>query len=149
MSPTESPDLSYATKVIEENTFEEKEKDVNREKMQKHKYNLLNKLVKDLFRYKDSPECYNTISNLIITSLTLLEENHPVDLFFGDNDGKSQDSDYEKLLKAEFKTAVEDMKKRLQVEANFREVIARFTRQYDSVKNVEFCPKIKGGRSNN
>lgn len=49
--------------------------------LQKKKFQILLKLVFDLFKYKNSKKCFKTISNLIITTLLSFEDNAPIDSY--------------------------------------------------------------------
>jgi hypothetical protein len=77
--------------------------------VQKKKFQILLKLVFDLFKYKNSKKCFKTISNLIITTLLSFEENTPLDSYSeGGNELENLENDIKKeskqiLLKELFK----------------------------------------------
>ncbi|TXT55563.1 MAG: hypothetical protein BAJALOKI2v1_650011 [Promethearchaeota archaeon] len=71
---------------------------------QKLSYELLSKLVRDLFKYKNSDLCYKTISNLIIVSLMMFNNDYPLDIYelmIEDTKIQKDDGEYKKILKDE------------------------------------------------
>jgi hypothetical protein len=82
----------------------QEKKKFDKEKVQKFKFNLISELVSVLFNYKNRKDSYNDISNLIITFLTALDRNDPVDMFTEYHEMKSKEIDFERknVLKEEF-----------------------------------------------
>jgi hypothetical protein len=79
---------------------------MDRNLFQRKKYNLINKLVKDLYDHKNSRDHYNLISNMIILSLTSFEEWFPFDVFTEKEDEfedlyKETDCDFKDILRQE------------------------------------------------
>ena len=113
--------------------------------LQKKKFNLISKLVANLFKYKNSKICYNSISNLISSSLTSLGKDYPIDIHYG----KSEDlfnmlnGESRVILEKEVKTDINEYKKILSRGKDFINLIERFSNQYDIVNNIIFCPKIR------
>ena len=58
--------------------------------MEKKKFELLSKLVEDLFKHKGKQGCFITISNLIISALISSEENAPLDIYNVGNDSNEE-----------------------------------------------------------
>ena len=78
----------------------------NKEVFQRKKFNLIDKLVKDMYQYKNSREHYSLISNMIILSLTSFEEWFPFDIFTEEEDEfedlyKENDCDFKDILMQE------------------------------------------------
>ncbi len=107
------------------------------------KFRILSKLVTDLFKNKNSRACYETISNLIIVTLSTVN-NKAVDVFSCREEPEiRQDKIFKKILKKEVKDAVKEYQMAMSVGRDFLEVVSRFSNQYERVDNVEFCPKIR------
>ena len=72
--------------------------------LQRKKFQLINKLIDDLFHHKNSRDHYNLISNQLILLLTLSNEENPFDVFFfEEEDHVKEVSDiYTDILKSEF-----------------------------------------------
>ena len=100
------------------------------------KTKVLNKLMIDLFKYKNYEKSYHTISNLIVLALHELNDKER------DKFVEKPNNDHKKLLKEEFKEAIDDFSKALTIGKRFVEVVQRCTNRY-RVFNIEFCPKIK------
>jgi hypothetical protein len=105
MNIRKEEERKYSFKVLERQievcfstTLKEKEK-------QRKKYDILMELVQDLFKYKNSTVCYSTISNLIIASLMMYNEDYPLDIYdllveeFKTK--KDNDEDYKQILRDE------------------------------------------------
>ena len=107
------------------------------------KFRILSKLVSDLFKSKDSRECHETISNLIIVTLSTIN-NKVVDIFSCKEEPEIRpEKIFKKILKKEVKDAVKEYQMAMSVGRDFLEVVSRFSNQYERVDNVEFCPKIR------
>jgi hypothetical protein len=79
---------------------------MDRTVFQRKKYNLINKLVKDLYDHKNSRDHYSLISNMIILSFTSFEEWFPFDVFTEEEDEfedlyKDTDCDFKDILRQE------------------------------------------------
>ncbi|MBD3227254.1 MAG: hypothetical protein GF329_03620 [Candidatus Lokiarchaeota archaeon] len=74
----------------------------NKKVKERKRFELISKLVNDLFKYKERKGCYDTISSLIISTLISSEENCPIDIYNAD-DELFEDMDYEckKVLESE------------------------------------------------
>ncbi len=72
---------------------------------QRKKFNLINKLVKDMCENKNSRNHYSLISNMIILSLTSFEEWFPFDIFAEEEEHedlhKESDCDFKDILRQE------------------------------------------------
>ena len=77
---------------------------INNKQLQRKKFDLLSKLVADLFNHKNSRVCFNNISNLIILILNIYIDKFPIDIFSleKENSQKMQNSKYKQILKEEF-----------------------------------------------
>ncbi|MFO7797330.1 MAG: hypothetical protein ACQERB_09420 [Promethearchaeati archaeon] len=73
----------------------------NKRIKQKKKFELVSKLVDDLFKYKERTGCYSTISNLIISALLSTDYECPIDIY--DNNGclDERDLEFKKILQCE------------------------------------------------
>ena len=79
---------------------------MDRNVFQRKKYNLINKLVKDMYEHKNSRNHYSLISNMIILSLTSFEEWFPFDVFTEEKEEhedlyKESDCDFKDILRLE------------------------------------------------
>ncbi|MBD3214908.1 MAG: hypothetical protein GF311_20010 [Candidatus Lokiarchaeota archaeon] len=74
----------------------------NKRIKQRKRFSLITKLVNDLFKYKERKGCYETISNLIVSTLISSDMDCPLDIYTCNND-EFEDIDYEckKLLESE------------------------------------------------
>ncbi|MBD3196002.1 MAG: hypothetical protein GF317_13170 [Candidatus Lokiarchaeota archaeon] len=73
----------------------------DKKEIQKRKFELVSKLVSDLFKYKGRKGCYNTISNLIISSLISFDDS-PIDIFSDEDDYEEEmDESCKKILERE------------------------------------------------
>jgi hypothetical protein len=70
-------------------------------RIQKKRFNLLSKLVADLFNCKNSTICFHNISNLIILILNIYNEKFPIDLYSNNEMGrlKKPNSKLKQILK--------------------------------------------------
>ena len=75
-----------------------------KKKLQRKRFLLLSKLIADLFENKNSRDCFNDISNLIILILNIYNEKFPVDIYsLKEKESlKEFDSKYKHILKHEF-----------------------------------------------
>ena len=64
--------------------------------IQKRRFEILSKLVSDLFKYRNSRKCIKTISNLIITTLLTFEDNDSVDFYSEGNRMENLDEDFKR-----------------------------------------------------
>ncbi len=113
--------------------------------IQKEKFRYITRLVGDLFDYKNSRKAYNTISNLIVTSLTSFDDKQPIDIFSGEKEEKKEDHEIEEhrdTLVQEFKNQVDEYKAILSIGKSFIDVINRFSQQYEVVNNIIFSPTL-------
>lgn len=85
-------------------TFLTSNKSENRRKIQIKKFELLSKLIVDLFNCKNSRECFNNISSLIILILNIYNEKFPVDIYFNNSidSQKKTNSKFKNIMKEEF-----------------------------------------------
>ncbi|MEJ2250511.1 MAG: hypothetical protein P8Y70_15825 [Candidatus Lokiarchaeota archaeon] len=79
-SINQSKERKYCYDVID-SQLEAISSSSDQNEVQKKKFQILSKLVSDLFKYRDSTKCIKTISNLIITTLISFEETHDVDCY--------------------------------------------------------------------
>lgn len=77
---------------------------INDKILQKKKFNLLYKLVAELFNSKNSLACFNTISNLIILILNIYNDKLPIDIYSHRiiYSEKRHNPKYKQILKTEF-----------------------------------------------
>ncbi len=92
--------------IEQELQFETPLESMDRNAFQRKKYTLINKLVNDLYEYKNSKDHFSLISNMIILSLTSFEEWFPFDVFTEEEDEfedlyKENDCDFKDILKLE------------------------------------------------
>ena len=92
--------------IEQELQFETPLESMDRNAFQRKKYTLINKLVNDLYEYKNSKEHFSLISNMIILSLTSFEEWFPFDVFTEEEDEfedlyKENDCDFKDILRLE------------------------------------------------
>ena len=74
--------------------------------IQKQRFNLLSKLVADLFDCRNSIICYQNLSNLIILLLNIYNEKYPVDIYSTRKINSDEDCHLQlkNILKREFLT---------------------------------------------
>jgi hypothetical protein len=74
----------------------------NERTKQRKRFSLITKLVNDLFKYKERKGCYETISNLIVSTLISSDMDCPLDIY-SCKDDSFEDIDYEckKILESE------------------------------------------------
>ena len=77
---------------------------INKDIIQRCKFQLISELVNDLFKYKNCRDCFINISNLIILFLTIFEKDSPFDMYSGYNEEDLIDhsADFRNILKGEF-----------------------------------------------
>jgi len=74
----------------------------NKKVKERKRFELISKLVNDLFKYKDRKGCYDTISSLIISTLISSEEDCPIDIYDSDDElFDDMDYDCKKILESE------------------------------------------------
>lgn len=74
----------------------------NKKIKQRKRFELISKLVNDLFKYKDREGCYNTISNLIVSALISSDSECPIDIYNTDeNHFDKMDFECKKILESE------------------------------------------------
>jgi len=88
----------------------QEKKKFDKEKIQKFKFTLISELISTLFNHKNCKDHYTNISNLIITFLTALETNNPIDMYTEYHEMKSKELDYDRknILKEEFNLYTEE-----------------------------------------
>jgi hypothetical protein len=111
------------------------------EKIQKEKFKYITDLVGELFDHKNSSKAYNTISNLIVTSMTSFEDDLPADIYSGKSSQRKEEENRDVLVQ-EFKSQITEYKNLLSKGTVFLEVLNRFNRQYEVVNNVMFSPLL-------
>ena len=111
------------------------------ERIQKEKFKWITSLVGELFDHKNSRKAYNTISNLIVTSLTSFEDDLPVDIYSGESSQHKEEENHDVLVQ-EFKNQITEYKNMLSKGTMFLEVLNRFSSQYEVVNNVMFSPLL-------
>ena len=82
----------------------QEKKKLDKEKIQKFKFNLISELISTLFNHKNCKDHFTDISNLIVTFLTALETNNPVDMYTEYHEMKSKELDFDRknILRDEF-----------------------------------------------
>ena len=77
---------------------------INKDIIQRCKFQLISELVNDLFKYKNCRDCFINISNLIILFLTIFEKDSPFDTYSGyeEEDLIDNSADFRNILKEEF-----------------------------------------------
>jgi len=113
--------------------------------IQKEKFRYISHLVGDLFDHKNSRKAYNTISNLIVTSLTSLDDKEPVDIYSGKPQKQENEENNEEdrdVLVQEFKYQIDEYKNILSKGRTFLEVVTRFSKQYEVVNNIFYSPML-------
>ncbi|MHA1439733.1 MAG: hypothetical protein ACTSPD_19470 [Promethearchaeota archaeon] len=117
----------------------------DKSEFQKKKFNLISNLVSDLFDFKNSREHFSELSNLIVTSLISLNENSVIDIYSEDEKNNSEkiNSYHKKILKQEFNKTIKEYQKLITIGQQFRDLILRFSHQYEGINNVVYCPKFK------
>ncbi len=103
------------------------------------RFRILNNLVNDLFRFKNSRESYQTISNLIVTILLSFEENTPIDIY-SSKKNISVNKKLQEILKEESKHMVGTNGRIFTKGRVFLQILERFLKQYEYVYNVFFRP---------
>ena len=112
------------------------------EKTQKegiNKFEVVSKLVSDLWKHKNSKDWYQTISNLIITSLTSMDDS-PVDIFSHFDGQDSSRKDLQEVIVEEFRQDIKEYEQLFTKGKKFLEILERFSRQYDQAENIELGP---------
>ena len=139
---------NYAAEIIENHLTLEKISNLNPQKVQKHKFKVLEKLVSDMFEYRTSPKCYNTISNLIVVSLSHFDERAPLDIYCHHKAEPliHAHDNFCSILQDEIKENVEPNHQCHPIEVEFKETVCRFLKQYDRVNNLEFTPILDKDR---
>ncbi|MGQ4873266.1 MAG: hypothetical protein ACP6IY_04245 [Promethearchaeia archaeon] len=140
----------YAMKTIEKVFTINNIEKIDSKKFQKLKYDIINELVNELFKFKNSKEYYQIISNLIVISLTSAEKT-PVDIYFPEkkNDRRKNDNSFKRILLEEFNEGIKDIKRRIKIENQFKECLKRFLKTYDLVNHIEYTPYLKKKVNNN
>ena len=113
--------------------------------IQKEKFRYITRLVGDLFDHKNSQKAYNTISNLIVTSLTSFDDKDPIDIYSGEENKEKEENiveEHRDTLVQEFKNQVDEYKAILSIGKSFIDVIERFSQQYEVVNNIIFSPTL-------
>lgn len=136
------PDTGYTADIIENHLKLDKLDKLDPKEIQKHKFEVVSKLVADMFKYKDSKKCYNTISNLIVLSLTSIDDHMPVDIY-NHKDGAYIDSLVNEFVQKEIEEEVQHINKCIAIEQEFKETLMRFVNQYDAIDTIVFTPKKK------
>ena len=97
-------------KILDITLRMQEKKKLDKEKIQKLKFNLISELISTLFNHKNCKDSYIDISNLIITFLTALETNNPVDMYTEYHEKKSKELDFvrKNILKDEFNLYTEE-----------------------------------------
>jgi hypothetical protein len=91
-------------KLLELHNKMQKLSQLDKPKFEKCKFYLISKLVKELFKHKNSRDCFVNISNLIITFLNAFEDRYSIDIYSDYNNTESN-TDYEyyrNILKSAF-----------------------------------------------
>jgi hypothetical protein len=116
---------------------------------QKQKFQYITTLVDDLFDHKNSQKAYNTISNLIVTSLTSFDDNLPADLFSGKREQQKEivEEKEKDVLVKEFRNDIIEYQNIMNKGRMFVDIINRFSAQYEVVNNIIFSPTLD--KSNN
>ncbi|MHA1272156.1 MAG: hypothetical protein ACTSQP_04940 [Promethearchaeota archaeon] len=139
----------YAMKTIEKVLSINNIEKIDSKKFQKLKYDIINELVNELFKFKNSKEYYQIISNLIVISLTSAEKT-PIDIYFPEekNDRKKNDNSFKRILLEEFNEGIKDIKRRIKIENQFKEYLKRFLKTYDLVNHIEYTPYFRKNNGN-
>ncbi|HEY0089231.1 MAG TPA: hypothetical protein VGB37_10325 [Candidatus Lokiarchaeia archaeon] len=77
---------------------------LDKPKFEKCKFYFISKLVKELFKHKNSRDCFVNISNLIITFLNAFEDHYSIDIYsdYNNNESHSDNDYYRNILKSAF-----------------------------------------------
>ncbi|MHA1147042.1 MAG: hypothetical protein ACTSR8_02245 [Promethearchaeota archaeon] len=142
MRSKELTDSSYMVDIIENHLKLDKLNMLDQKEIQKHKFEVVSKLVSDMFKYKNSKKCYNTISNLILLSLTSVDEECPVDIY-NHKECALIDSQATEYIQQEIEEEIKHINKCIAIEEDFRETLSRFITQYDTIDTIVLTPKKK------
>ena len=80
-------------------------------KEQKTKFELVSKLVHEIFRHKNSTKYFNSLSNLLILTLTSFNKDYPIDIF-SEKPEKSiieDNFDLKRILRKELANKIKDL----------------------------------------
>lgn len=109
------------------------------------KFKIISTLVSELFEHKNSKEHYDTLSNLIVTSLITMQDKYPVDKYsrIEHVSEKLAQKEHIETLREENKSAIKEFEKCASIGKEFLNLVNRISKQYRGVANFEFCPKTK------
>ena len=77
---------------------------INKKKFERCKFEIITKLVNELFNHKNSKESYINISSLIVVFLNALEERYAIDQYseFNENENTNKENNFKSILKSAF-----------------------------------------------
>lgn len=122
----------------------------DKQEIQKEKFQVISKLVSELFSARNDKEAYNAISGLIVLYLNSFDENYPMDVFSTDEEKPPQETKQElqQILQEEINVSLNEFKNIMTMGKSFMDVLNRFSNQYEVVTNVIYRPEEKKNRNN-
>jgi len=142
-----SPDFTekYYNRIIEsrQQTIKRTKNEKISKQIQKNNFKLISNLVSELFQNKSSKDSYQTLSNLIVVLLNFQTPKHPLDVFSSESINDKVDDIHREALKKEFIADTLIYNNIRAKEQNIIEIFKRVFERYDTIANIEFCPKLR------